>query len=70
VHKKNGGGLSAKGSADVRNDVGRSMEKEAEGGGDANDVMIEIKRIKNVKFLYFAGFPLLFAQFDSQKDTR
>jgi hypothetical protein len=38
--------------------VGGSEEKGGEMGG-ANDVMIEINRIKNVKFLNFAGFPLL-----------
>ena len=69
MHKKSGGGLSAKGSTDV----GRSKEKgveRSEGEGDANDVMIEIKRIKNVEFLNFAGFPLLFARFGSQKDAQ
>ena len=39
---------------------GGSEEKGAEmGGGDVNDVRIEINRIKNVKFLNSVGFPLL-----------
>ena len=49
----------------------RKKKKERKGGWeDANDVMIEIKRIKNVKFLTFAGFLLPFAQFGSQKDIK
>jgi hypothetical protein len=70
LHKKSGGGLGAKGSTNVRNDVWRSEEEGAERGGGTNDVMVEINRIKNVKFLNFAGFPLLLAQFGSQKDTQ
>jgi hypothetical protein len=67
LHKKSGGGLGAKGSNVVGNDVVGREKKGAEGEGGANDVMIEINRIKNVKFLNFAGFLSLFAQFSSQK---
>jgi hypothetical protein len=33
LHKKSGGGLRAKGSTDVRNEVGEVRKKERKGGG-------------------------------------